>query len=260
MRRCGLDTVNVVVRKGYWTEPENLARTLPEYIRVMETELGRRPHLATMALPATELTARPHLIETLAEHGIREFRMGYFRRQAGEDVATAVSRSRRELEALLRVCEGCDVKVIYQVHHGTLFSNSWAVWQLVKGFNPRHVGVMLDPGNQFMEGWENWSDAFSRLKGYLCALGIKDAWMQRRPDDENLRTGNKGWYKELGVPIDEGCVNWGDLLRVLKTYEFRGTFVFMPFYEKEDSERHCTVLQREVQYMRRLLKEMEAAG
>ena len=69
----------------------------------------------------------------------------------------------------------------------------------------KHVGVMLDPGNQTSEGWSRGS-----------------------------------------VPLHEGIVDWhkvGDALRLL---DFEGTFVFMPFYNRDDPLVMTENLKKEV--------------
>lgn len=255
-REVGLDTANLVVREGYWCEPKTLARDTARYVQAFD-RAGMAVRFATAGYMLSDLVAQPDALHVLADNGIREFRMGYFR-FSGQDVHQALREARTELTAIVAHCERAGIRAVYQVHHTMLISSASAAWSLVQGLPPKHVGIELDPGNQSFEGSEDGTKSVGLLGNYLTAYGIKDTRMVRDP----ARTGepSKGWQREwCGLP--EGEVNWHDVVRPLIRRNWAGTFVFMPFHHETDITRQRAVLKQEVAYLRDVCaREQAAAG
>lgn len=252
VREVGLDTTNLVIRDGYWVSESNLAETLTEFMRVMRSE-GLEPRFATTSYSAETLAADPTPLALLAEYGIREFRIGYFR--AGDDPRRALESARRSLEALSERCARHGIRAVYQVHHGTLIPNASAGWHVMNGLPSEYIGLELDPGNQSFEGFERWDRSARLLGDYLIAVGVKDTAVEREPGREEAP--DKGW-KRTWVPIYEGVTDWHELARELSAVDFRGTMVFMPFYDENDPTAMTAKLKREVAYLRAVLANVEA--
>jgi sugar phosphate isomerase/epimerase len=253
VRETGLDTVNLVIRDGYWVSPENLAAELPLFMRAVRAE-GLEVRFATAGFEPRMLLADPTPLALLAEHGIRDFRLAYSSVENG-DVRASLSAARAQLEQLAPLCERYGVRAIYQLHYGTLVPNPSAVWPLVQGLPPQWIGVELDPGNQSIEGYEDWERSAQLLREYVVAVGIKDSALVR--DADRQREPNKGW-RRFWVPIYEGVTNWHDVTRALHSVNFNGTFVFMPFYEQHDPAIAIPQLKREVSYLRNVVATVES--
>jgi|GEM_PF-723050 len=258
VKDVGLDTTNLVIRDGYWVTMDGLAAQAPAFVKTM-AKAGLKVTFATAGFSPDMLTFETFVrtknpLKILADSGITEFRMNYFRVEDG-DVRKSFQAARGKLELMLEVCEQAKVRAIYQVHHGTLFPSASAVFGLVYGLDPNWIGVELDPGNQAWEGYERPELSVGLLGEYLRAFGIKDvSWMR---DESKKAEPRKGWKQDWAT-LDEGIVNWYDVLRQLKRVEFEGTFVWMPFYDTGDFEAHKRKLKREVAYMRKVVAEVEA--
>ncbi len=250
----GLDTTNLVIRRGYWVEPDRLAEDVPAFVRAMERE-GVAVRFATAGSSAEEVAADPEPLRILAASGITDFRMGYFRGYEGTaDLRASLDEARQAMERMVPVLEKVGIRAVYQVHHGTLVPGPSAVWPLVRGLPPERVGVMLDPGNQTFEGLESWDRSAKLLGDHLVAVGVKDTALVRDPD--RAAEPGKGWRREW-APCDEGVVNWHDLARALKAVDFEGTFVWQPFYNENEPEVMTEKLKRGVAYVRRAVEEVE---
>ncbi len=248
----GLDTCNLVIRDGFWVSESNLAVDLPVYVRTM-ADAGFQVTFATTGYSAEALIADPSPLGILAENGIKEFRIGYFREKNGDPHAS-MDKAHAQIGALVPHCERYNIRAVYQVHHGTLITNSWAAWQLINGISPQWVGIELDPGNQTFEGMENWGRATRVLGDYLVALGIKDSMMVQ--DQARAHEPGKGWSRQW-VPLDLGEINWYDVVRALRDSHFTGTGVYMPFYDENDAIAMQKNLKREVAYLRRVISEVQ---
>lgn len=248
VREVGLDTTNLVVRDGYWTSEANLAAELPEFVKVMRDE-GLEVRFATTGFEADRLVSDPTPVSILAEHGITDFRIGYFR--ASDDPRAAFDSARASLEKLAGVCAARGVRAVCQVHHGTLVASASAAWHLVNGLPPASIGIELDPGNQSFEGFEDWERSARLLGDYLVAAGVKDTTLAR--DMSKAGDLDKGWRRSW-APIYEGVTNWHSFAQALAAVDFTGTLVFMPFYDHTDPAAMTAKLKREVAYLREIIK------
>lgn len=253
IRRVGLDTTNLVIREGYWVDPKTLAVDVPKFVRAMEAA-GIAVTFATAGYSPDEIVFDPTPLKVLADNGITQFRMSYFRME-NPDVRVSYVIARHKLQAMLERCAEAKIRAIYQVHHGTLVSSASAAFGLINGLDPQWIGVELDPGNQAFEGYERWEVSVGLMGEYLRAVGIKDTAITRDP--ARAAEPGKGWTRTWAT-LMEGDTNWYDLLRALKAGNFEGHFVWMPFYDENDPAEMTRKLTGEVAYMRRVAAEVEA--
>ncbi len=253
VREVGLDTTNLVIRDGFWVRPGHLAEDVPEFVKAMSSA-GIEVRFATAGFSAEQIMQDDEPLRILADNGITEFRMGYFK-GGDKPPAEALAEDRAQMCQVASICEQVGIRVVYQVHHGTHIVCPTAAYDLVKSLPAEYVGVMLDPGNQAFEGFEKWSRSASLLGEQLVAIGVKDvAWLR---DESQADEPHKGW-KLSWATLDEGLTNWYDLMRALKANYFNGTFVWMPFYDEDNPEEMTRKLKREVAYLRKVVADVEA--
>jgi sugar phosphate isomerase/epimerase len=260
VREVGLDTTNAIIRPGYWADPENLGPTLAAFVSSMREE-GLEVTFATTGWSPTDVLADEGILGTCAQCGIRDVRVTQLY-SGGEygavgDVRAELDEARRTFEQLARLSEKHGVRSVYQVHHMTLLTTPSALQPLVRDLPPQYMGAMIDPGNQLVEGYEDWGRSARLLGEHLVALGVKDtAWTQ---DRDKLTDDDKGWSWSF-VPCQEGMANWMDVGRALHDTDFSGTLVFMPFYKAETPEALRAAIREEVAYVRRCFAAAEAQG
>ncbi len=249
----GLDTTNLVVREGYWVDPWELKRDVPKFVSAMEAA-GVEVSFATAGFSPDQICFDPTPLKIFADHGITEFRMGYFRIEK-DDVQTSFIVARHKLATMVDLCAEAGVRAVYQVHHGSLIPSASAAFGLVNGLDPAAVGVMLDPGNQNFEGYERPQLAVGLLGEYLRAVGVKDS--ARGRDASAGAEPGKGWWRSW-TTLDEGETDWHEMLGRLHEADFSGTFVFMPFYNQDDPDEMTRKLKGEVAYLRKAIGAVEA--
>ncbi|MFW5841078.1 MAG: sugar phosphate isomerase/epimerase family protein [Planctomycetota bacterium] len=251
--QVGLDTTNLVIRKGYWVAPDTLETDAPAFVEAMRSA-GLEVRFATAGFMPEQLIADDTPLAVLADCGITEFRMGYFQWDETRSPSACIETARGQMEQLAGICQRRGIRAVYQIHHGTLVPSPWSVWQLVRGLPAEYVGVMLDPGNQAMEGWEKWRRSMALLGDHVVAMGIKDAGVFRDGDPAGEA---KGWRRKLEVPLTEGVVNWYEVVRALREFDFAGTFVYMPFYHNDNPQKMTETLAEEVAYLRDVVRQVE---
>ncbi|MFQ3549174.1 MAG: TIM barrel protein [Armatimonadota bacterium] len=248
VKEVNLDTTNVIIREGYFVERDTMSKTLPEFIKVMDQN-GLKVEFASAGFSAESLIKDPTPLAIMADCGIKEFRLAYFSIIPGETRAALIS-ARKQLIDLVPFLEKNNIRAVYQVHHHTLIPGPSGIWPIVIDLPPEYIGVELDPGNQSFEGYEKWDKSVELLDEYLVAMGVKDTAIYR--DMNHSDDYDKGW-RRYWVPIYDGVVNWHDILTALNDFNFKGTFVFMPFYDENNQEQMTKKLKKEVSYIRELI-------
>lgn len=248
LRTAGLDTVNAMVREGYWVDPNDLQNSLKRFVGEM-AELGFAVTRASTSFSASALIQNPSLLEILAKNGIREFRMGWFP-MPNDEIRSALDRARAEMECLTQMCEQCGIRAIYQVHHGKLIQSPTAAFNLVRDLPSEWVAIELDPGNNSFEGHESASYAVGILNESISWVAFKDtATWQTMPRSEEA---GKGWQRTF-TTVNEGVVNWQTQLEEVSRLPQPLTFVMMPFYDEHDHLLRTEKLKSEVRYLKALL-------
>jgi len=245
VRSVGLDTTNVVIRKGFPVEETTIAESLPRFQQEAANE-GLKVTCASTMLTPDEIASDHGPLPVMAACGIREFRMGWFPK-AETDIRSALQAAKGDMDRVAAAAAKHRIKAIYQIHHNTLITSASAAYNLVRGLPPQWIGVELDPGNQSYQGFEPWHYGAGLLDDYCSWLAVKDTvtWQ------ENAQIGepDKGWRRRF-EPVMAGVTNWHRVLDALNAIGFDGTIVFMPFYEEQDDVRRTKKLADEVAYLR----------
>lgn len=244
VRRVGLDTVNVVVRDGFWVTPGGLADELPRFLAALRRH-GIVPTFATACFDIDAILADDRMVAILAEHGLRQFRTGYL--QAGTDPRAAMVAARTRFERLAAMGERRGIQAVYQLHHGTLLPTASLAATLVAGLDPRWIGIEPDAGNQTFEGFEDWDRCLRLLGSHCTAFAVKDT----APYQERSRAAEpgKGWRRRW-VSCREGVTDFQAAFRALQTIGFHGPIVLQPFYHEQDPAAFQATLTDEVAYLR----------
>lgn len=239
----GADGVAMPVREGFWVSPSALAGQGTAFITAMAAAGLTVPYAI---IPETweSLARDPTPLATLADLGIRQVRVGYLRNQP--DMRAAIASGRRAVDDVAGHARRLGVRVVMQLHHGTLHPSPSAAWLLISDTDPAAIGVKVDPGNQVHEGWEQPARSLDLLGVHLAAVGAKDAAVLAQGD---------GWQRPW-VPLPGGAAGWREWATALRARAFAGTCVFSPFYltGPAERERHLAALAGEIRWLRQALQ------
>ena len=251
MARCAeaqVDGPTAVIREGYWLEPDSYAKALPGFTQAAN-KAGLEVRFADTSFPMDELARDNTPLRVLADNGIRDVRLGYIKKTDAGHVRNLFEHSRRLAEGVAVAAENAGIRAVIQVHGGCYPHNATSAWPLVKDLNPRFIGIMIDPGNNFMqEGYEKDDYQIQLLGEYVAAVGAKDSMTERsgKPDSPT-----KGWERKW-APVYEGLANWEEIFAELRKVGFGGPMVTMPFYDTEDFPLMFGKFKREIAYLKGL--------
>lgn len=91
------------------------------------------------------------------------------------DYRETFAAARADLEWAVERAAVHGVKVLIELHHGTIVSSASAAYRLVEGLDPERIGVIHDIGNLVHEGFEDLPSAFQILGEYLAHVHVKNA-------------------------------------------------------------------------------------
>ena len=214
-RQIGFDAIEWNVRAGGHVDPAQVERELPRVVA-----LTRKAGLAvTMITTAIQDAKSPHvepILRTMKALGISYYRGGqYFRYDYTRSLAQQLDELKPRVASIAALNEKYGTTIVYHTHSGAgnIGGNIWDFWEVIKGFDPRLVGLNYDIGHATARGGAGWIDGAHLVKDYVGALAIKDVKWERTPAG--------AWRTEF-VPVGEGMIDLARLFVLLRARSFSG--------------------------------------
>lgn len=238
----GLDGPTLLLRDGFWTTPDNIGSVKPFIAKAKEYGLEVK-YCDSPVATFDEKDER--IFSVLAENGIENIRLGYMGRPTGEEVRGIAGKLKVFVEKAYKMAEKYGVRAVIQLHGWFYPQSATAAYPAIKDYDPRYLGIKMDPGNHIcQEGFEFWDYQTDLLGKYICALGAKGAGMFRDGD----RSVSNGWVKRF-VPAQEGAIDYREIYTLLLKNGFDGPTILMPFYHADNFELMVSALRDEIKYI-----------
>ena len=207
LKSIGVDGVDLTVRPGGHVEPEQAADRLPEAVETLGAEGVHVSMITTAVTAADEPQARP-VLETAAAHGIRYFKLGYYRYDGYGTLKAAMAEVRAKLRDLADLAKDLGLWAGVHNHSGPYVgANPAHVAALTADLDPDAIGSYFDIGHATVEGaGRGWMQGLDELAGRVRMLAIKDLVVARTEKP----------YRGEVVPLGEGLVAWRSYVGVLK--------------------------------------------
>ena len=201
LQSVGVQGADLCVREGYPVNPDNIDKALPEAAKQFEA--------AGLCIPLVTAPgdfSRPDIdyVEryygALGEAGVAHVKLGYWHWSDQKHYWDQLDEIRGWMEGFEKLSEKHGVKTVVHNHSGkSMGLNSCAVMNVVKGFNPDHIGVFSDPGHLSICG-EPIEMALDIVSEYLSVLAFKDS--NSPATSGTNRTGRaRGWDNAPGAGI-----------------------------------------------------------
>jgi len=147
------------------------------------------------------------------------------------------------IEAMARAY---DLRAILEIHMGYIISSASLARRLVESFDPRYIGLIYDPGNMVYEGREAWAMGIEILGPYLAHVHVKNmGWFPHQRDEH----GTLRWEART-VPLPDGIVPWGEVLRLLRAAGYDGYLSLEDFSSEQPTMEK---LAADLAYLKRLV-------
>lgn len=241
----GWDGVECPVRPQGQIEPERAADELPRWVEL----LRKRGKELTVLTTAINSLAQPHSIDLLrlaSKLGIRKYRLGFRQYDRTRSIPDQLVEIGAELRDLAELNRELGMQAGFQNHSGSnqVGAPVWDLWSMMKGVNPRQMGVCFDIGHATLEGGLSWPTQARLMEQQFTAVFVKDFVWQRTA---------KGWESKW-VMLGEGMVD-RKFFTWLRTTAYTGPIVQHHEYDHGAGKPMIAKMQKDLQVLRDWLAE-----
>ncbi len=204
----GFDGADLTVRTGGQILPENVETDLPKAIKALR-KAGVDSNMIVTKINNADDPFSVRIIKTMADLGIKYYRMGYMNYEDDKSVIQNLEEFKRNFEKLEKLNRKYGVHGDYQNHSGLRLGGPvWDLYDSLKDRDPEFIGVQYDVCHATTEGGLSWPLGMKLLAPWIKTTAIKDfIWN---------KTENGRWKVEI-VPLGEGMVNFDTYFKLYKS-------------------------------------------
>jgi len=188
-----------------------------------QCKLGDEPHLEKLINGALAISEeKPPMIRIQGERHNRD-----------EPYQPQFDRVRKGFAELVEVARKRGVKILYEIHVGTVAVSASRTLELLRDLDPNHIGAIYDVPNMVRVGLEETRLGVELLGPYLAHCHIGNARpVQEGPDD----TGALNWKWEF-CSLTEGVADIRQIVGDLSAVNYRGYLSLEEFGPGDDDEK-----------------------
>ena len=163
------------------------------------------------------------MVKACSKAGIRNVRIAALPmpKEPRFDYPKFIDASRGTYKELAAEAKKHAVRPCLELHGGTAYPGPSGTIAFLKGFDPETVGVLYDPANMLSDGWEVTGLSLNILGPYLAEVHVKNSkWVPGGDDPRGVKT-----WKAEPADLEDGCVNWGEVIDQLKQHGYTGWLV-----------------------------------
>jgi sugar phosphate isomerase/epimerase len=223
--------------RRYWCYNQSTLdlETLPERaaeVRAFTSEAGLEICSLTTYLQPDQLAAVERVLQAARQMDCPNIRVNAPNFKEGDHYPALFERTVGQLRQLEPLAARYGVRINLEIHMGNIIPSASAAYRLVSGFDPRHIGIIFDPGNMVYEGFENYRLGVELLGPYLAHVHVKNAiWQQTETTPDGVQVWQPTW-----APVKSGFADLRRLARVLKEAGYQGYLSLEDFSNEEDTE------------------------
>ncbi|MGC8976208.1 MAG: sugar phosphate isomerase/epimerase family protein [Candidatus Ratteibacteria bacterium] len=170
-----------------------------------------------------------------------------------KDFHTISNDFKKHLNVFNKLAGEYKIKILFETHDGYFPASFSGFYLFLKEYPPENLGIVLDPENMVREGIENWRLGIEMLFPYIGYVHFKNmGWFfesEWKKEGKSPPLHMKNWYvKRMG--LEDGIVDWGQVIYFLKKYGFDGFLVDEDFSKERPEERF-----ENIKYLKKLIEE-----
>lgn len=244
IREIGLDGVELPVRPGYQVTPETVGAGLPRAAKVFR---DRGLQITSIAASADKT-----MIAAAGEAGVPIIRI-MANIDMNKGYRASVDGYRRLFDTLLPDLERHGVTIGVQNHCDYFVGSAVGLMELLRGYDPRRVGAVLDPAHCALDG-EPEDMAVDIAWSGLVLVNLKNAYWQRL-----TTAGQESEWRKYWSTGRTGLCSWSAVLASLSKRGWKGAYCLSAEYtglegpgdlKEDDAIPH---LRDDIAYLKSLL-------
>jgi len=245
-KRLGFDGLDLAIRRGQCVNPDNVESALPEAMKIWKDQ-GLSVPLVSMETRPTDPRAQTtvRIYEACGKAGIPRIKVGYWHWKEGAPYWPGVEAIRKDMAEFEKLGRKTGIKTVIHTHSGYYYGgNASSAMLLVRGFDPKFVGIYLDPGHLAVSG-EPLALALGIARDYLAMISAKNCFYVRP---------KSGHWKLLWGQLEEGLVDWRRALGLFKKFDYTGPLsVHGEYSNTKGREDILARVAKDMRYLRGLL-------
>lgn len=236
----GWDGIECPVRAGGQIEPARVEEDLPKMVEALRR---RKLEIGVMTTDVADAVnpLSQKVLRTASKLGIKRYRLRGANYRLDQPIPPQLEEQRAKLRDLAQLNKELGLQGGWQNHSGdrAVGAPVWDIWQLVKDFEPRHMGVCFDIGHATLEGGYSWPIEAKLMEPFYTAVYVKDfSWKKVQ----------KSWRAEW-CPLGEGMVSKAFFDR-LKKSRYAGPISQHHEYELGDRPRMIAAMRKDLQVLK----------
>jgi sugar phosphate isomerase/epimerase len=207
----GFVGIEGTVRANGHVTPDKVKKDLPDQIKALRKN-GIDMTLMTTDINNADTKVHRTVLETAASLGVTQFRMGSIKFTYDRPIQEQLDEIKVTFEKLVNFCQPLGIQPLYQNHAGAgrFGAALWDVYEVIKGYDPKDVGIAFDIRHAVVEGGQSWPTEFHLLRPWFGFVYCKDfEW----------KGGSK---KPSNVPLTTGQVDYPEFFKTLKKSDYTG--------------------------------------
>ena len=223
--------------KRYWSfnrstiDVERVSVDLPAAAAAARDD-GLEPFASTTYLCVTEASAESvgRVARAAADAGMAFMRCLLPGFDGSENYEALCARTRDAIDELIPIVRTAGIRLCFETHMDTIMPSASSARRLLDGVPAEHVGVIYDPGNLVIEGYEDYRMGIHILGDYLAYVHVKNAhWVHSDAPTRN------GWKWEW-APLGEGSADFALVIAALRDVGYDGWLSIEDFSNDERTE------------------------
>jgi len=144
-----------------------------------------------------------------------------------QDPVKLIDNLKKQLMQLQLKAYKAGVKILLELHWGTVMSSCSSAHFLTQDLEPDCIGLTLDPANMAIEGKEDWEYGLKLIRSHLDNVHVKNVKWNPNP---------QGWFWSWSS-VMKGMVNWSEQIRLLERNGYQGDYAIEDFLVPNNSKK-----------------------
>tara|TARA_B100000941_G_C28464452_1_gene532674 strand:- start:202 stop:1155 length:954 start_codon:yes stop_codon:yes gene_type:complete len=206
LKMAGLDGVDLTVRPKGSVLPEKVEEDLPKFAELAKKRDLLLEMMVTNITSAESPYARK-LLSVAANHGINNYRMGYYKYNDNESAKQTIKRAESGILSLIELNKKVGIQGGYQNHTGNYFGSPiWDLLTVLKGTKGKWINSQFDIYHAYAEGYRSWPISMEMIANKIGSFAIKDFNWKKLNQKARL----------IKVPLGQGVVDLDGFFNTIK--------------------------------------------
>jgi sugar phosphate isomerase/epimerase len=218
---------------SYWrgnrstVDVDNIETDLPRARKIADQHGLAMPILGTY-LRCSEHEMIGRVMAASASVGCYKMRVGVPQYDGTRPYPELYEEAVRDYGGVAGLAAKYGVQACIEMHMDIITPSAGLAHRIVSHFDPAHVGVIFDPGNMVVEGYEQYQMALEVLGPYLSHVHAKNCLWEKVGEEDGVAK----WQWKMAA-VKQGQTDWQKVVAALKKVGYVGWLSFEDFSEGE---------------------------